>query len=91
MGKQIQPFRIEDEARKMPNSRFLTGAPFAAFAVRDGNLITGQQQNSGEAAARLVLQALDEDRKRYPTYILVHGAWADESAWGFVRNELALR
>lgn len=91
VGKQIQPFRIEDEARKMPNSRFLTGEPFAAFAVRDGNLVTGQQQNSGEAAARLVLQALEEDRKRYPTYILVHGAWADESAWGFVRNELAVR
>jgi putative intracellular protease/amidase len=27
-------------------------------AVRDGNLITGQQQNSGGAAARLVLEAL---------------------------------
>ncbi len=91
VGMKIQPFRIEDEARKMPNSRFVTGAPFSAFAVRDGNLITGQQQNSGEAAARLVLQALEEDRKRYPTYVLVHGAWADESAWGFVRNELAVR
>ncbi len=90
VGKQIQPFRIEDEAKKMPNNRFVTGAPFSAFAVRDGNLITGQQQNSGEAAARLVVQALTEDRKRYPTYVLVHGAWADESAWGFVRNQLAV-
>ncbi|MDE3253609.1 MAG: alpha/beta hydrolase, partial [Bacteroidota bacterium] len=26
----------------------------------------------------------------YPTYVLVHGAWSDESAWGFVRNELAI-
>jgi putative intracellular protease/amidase/esterase/lipase len=89
VGMKIQPFRIEDEARKMPNSRFETGAPFSAYAVKDGNLITGQQQNSGEAAARLVVQALENDRKRYPTYVLVHGAWADESAWGFVRNELA--
>jgi putative intracellular protease/amidase/esterase/lipase len=89
VGMKIQPFRIEDEARKMPNSKFVTGAPFSAFAVRDGNLITGQQQNSGEAAARLVVNALEEDKKRYPTYVLVHGAWADESAWGFVRNELA--
>jgi putative intracellular protease/amidase len=89
VGMKIQPFRIEDEARKMPNSKFVTGAPFSAYAVRDGNLITGQQQNSGEAAARLVLKALDDDRKRYATYVLVHGAWADESAWGAVRNELA--
>lgn len=89
VGQKIQPFRIEDEARKMPNSRFVTGAPFSAFAVQDGNLITGQQQNSGAAAASLVLARLEKDHKRYPTYVLVHGAWADESAWGFVRNELA--
>ncbi len=89
VGQKIQPFRIEDEARKMPNSRFEVGAPFAAYAVKDGNLITGQQQNSGAAAAELVLKALEKDKKRYPTYVLVHGAWADESAWGFVRNELA--
>jgi putative intracellular protease/amidase len=89
VGQKIQPFRIEDEARKMPNSRFQVGSPFSAFAVRDGNLITGQQQNSGAAAAELVVKALEEDRKRYPTYVLVHGAFADESAWGFVRNDLA--
>lgn len=91
VGKQIQPFRIEDEARKMPNSRFTVGAPFSAFAVHDGNLITGQQQNSGAAAAELVLAQLEKDRRRYPTYVLVHGAWADESAWGFVRNQLAVK
>jgi putative intracellular protease/amidase/predicted alpha/beta hydrolase family esterase len=89
VGMKIQPFRIEDEARKMPNSKFVVGAPFSAFAVRDGNLITGQQQNSGAAAAELVVKVLEEDKKRYPTYVLVHGAWADESAWVFVRNELA--
>lgn len=89
VGMKIQPFRIEDEARKMKGSRFVVGAPFSAFAVKDGNLITGQQQNSGGAAAALVVKALEEDKKRYPTYVLVHGAWADESAWGFVRNELA--
>ena len=31
---------------------------FKPFAVRDGNLITGQQQYSGAAAARLVIEAL---------------------------------
>lgn len=90
VGKKIQPFRIEDEARKMPNSRFEVSHMFDAHAVKDGNLITGQQQNSGGAAAQLVVKALEEDKKRYPTYVLVHGAWADESAWGFVRNQLAL-
>ncbi len=90
VGMKIQPFRIEDEARKMPNSRFVVGSPFAAFAVQDGNLITGQQQNSGAEAARLVINELNRQRKNYPTYVLVHGAWADESAWGFVRNQLAL-
>lgn len=89
VGQQIQPFRIEDLARKMPNSKYEDGAPFSAYAMRDGNLITGQQQNSGAAAAELVIKALEEDKKRYPTYVLVHGAWADESAWGFVRNQLA--
>ncbi|MBX9733894.1 MAG: alpha/beta fold hydrolase [Chitinophagaceae bacterium] len=89
VGMKIQPFRIEDEARKMPDSKFEVAPMFESYAIRDGNLITGQQQNSGEAAARLVVDALKEDRQRYPTYVLVHGAWADESAWGFVRNQLA--
>ncbi len=35
VGMKIQPFRIEDEARKLPNSKFETGAPFSAFAVKD--------------------------------------------------------
>ncbi|MCB0490145.1 MAG: alpha/beta fold hydrolase [Cyclobacteriaceae bacterium] len=90
VGMQIQPFRIEDEARKMPNSGFVSGEPFSAFAVQDGNLITGQQQNSGAAAAELLVAELEKQRKNYPTYVLVHGAWSDESAWGFVRTQLAV-
>ncbi len=90
VGMKIQPFRIEDEARKMPKSRFEVGQPFAAYALQDGNLITGQQQNSGAAAARLVIAAIEKDRARYPTYVLVHGAFADESSWGFVKNPLAV-
>lgn len=89
VGMKIQPFRIEEEARKMPNSQFSVAPMFNAYAVQDGNLITGQQQNSGAAAAELLVKELDKQRKNYPTYVLVHGAWADESAWGFVRNELA--
>ena len=90
VGFQIQPFRIEDKARKMPRTNFVVGdIPFDSYAVKDGNLITGQQQNSGAEAARLVVEAMEEDRKRYPTYVLVHGAFADESGWGFVRDPLA--
>lgn len=90
VGQKIQPFRIQDEAAKMPNSKFVVAPMFEAFAVQDGNLITGQQQNSGTEAARLMLQQLEKDKSRYPTYVLVHGAWADESAWGFVRNQMAV-
>ncbi len=89
VGKQIQPFRIEDIARKLPNSKFSVAPMFEPYAVQDGNLITGQQQNSGAEAAKLIIAQLEKDKKRYPTYVLVHGAWSDESAWGFVRNSLA--
>jgi putative intracellular protease/amidase len=58
VGRRIQPFRIEDEARKLDGSNFIVQGRFKAHAVRDGNLITGQQQYSGAAAARLVIQAL---------------------------------
>jgi putative intracellular protease/amidase len=58
VGQRIQPFRIEDEARRLTGTNFIVHGRFAAHAVRDGNLITGQQQYSGTAAARQVLTAL---------------------------------
>ncbi len=58
IGQKIQPFWIEEEARKIPDTNFIKGGLFRPFAVRDGNLITGQQQYSGAAAARLVIEAL---------------------------------
>lgn len=58
VGKRIQPFWIEDEARKLDGTNFVVDQPFRAFAVRDGLLVTGQQQYSGAAAARLVVEAL---------------------------------
>jgi len=57
VGKKMMPFRIEDEAKEL-GATFVTGEPFAAYAVRDGNLITGQQQNSGTKTAELILTAL---------------------------------
>jgi putative intracellular protease/amidase len=58
VGRRIQPFWIEDEARKLDDTNFIVHGPFAPHAIRDGNLITGQQQQSGTAAARLIVEAL---------------------------------
>lgn len=58
VGKRIQPFWIEDEAKKLPNTNFIVNGRFKPFAIRDGRLITGQQQYSGAAAAKLVIEAL---------------------------------
>lgn len=57
-GQRIQPFWIEDEARAMAGTNFVVDQRFRSFAVRDGLLVTGQQQFSGAAAARLVIEAL---------------------------------
>ncbi len=58
VGSPIQPFRIEDRARSLPDTNFVVDSMFKPFAVRDGNLVTGQQQYSGAAAARLIIEAL---------------------------------
>jgi putative intracellular protease/amidase len=58
VGRKIQPFWIEDEARKLANTNFIVNGRFKSHAVRDGNLITGQQQYSSTAAARLIVEAL---------------------------------
>jgi putative intracellular protease/amidase len=58
VGMKIQPFWIEEEAKKIPNTNFIVNGMFKPFAVRDGRLITGQQQYSGGAAAKLVIETL---------------------------------
>ena len=58
VGKRIQPFWIEEEARKIAGTNFVVDQMFRELAVRDGRLVTGQQQYSGAAAARLVIEAL---------------------------------
>ncbi|MCL4138542.1 UNVERIFIED_CONTAM: hypothetical protein GTU68_027999 [Idotea baltica] len=60
VGMQIQPYRIEDEANKLSNTTFKVAAPFSSYAITDGNLITGQQQNSGAAAAKMVVEYLNK-------------------------------
>jgi putative intracellular protease/amidase len=57
VGQKVMPYRIEDELRKR-GANFVQGGLFKAFAVRDGRLITGQQQYAGTKVAELVIEAL---------------------------------
>ena len=61
VGSPVMPFRIEDEARKL-GAEFVSGPAFEPHAIRDGNLVTGQQQHSGAETARLVLELLKGDK-----------------------------
>jgi putative intracellular protease/amidase len=56
-GKHLMPWRIEDELKAI-GANFIQAGPWRSFAVRDGNLITGQQNFSGAETARLVCEAL---------------------------------
>ncbi len=58
-NKKVQPFRIEEEAKKIPGTRFVQGPAWRPFAVADGRLISGQQGNSGALTAELVIKALE--------------------------------
>jgi putative intracellular protease/amidase len=59
VGRKLMPFRIENEARQL-GADFVAAPAFQRHAVRDGNLITGQQQHSDAETARLVIEALEE-------------------------------
>lgn len=59
VGMKIQPYRIESEAKKIAGTTFKVATPFSSYAIQDGNLITGQQQNSGAAAAELLVKQLN--------------------------------
>ncbi len=51
--KHVQPWRIEDELRKL-GANYVQAGLWRGFAVRDGNLVTGQQNFSGAETAELV-------------------------------------
>lgn len=56
-GNPLMPWRIEDTLRAH-GANYVQGGLWRSFAVRDGNLITGQQNFSGAETARLVVEAL---------------------------------
>jgi putative intracellular protease/amidase len=57
--KHIMPWRIEDEMKKL-GANYIQAGTWRGFAIRDGNLITGQQNFSGSETAEAVVRALGE-------------------------------
>ena len=57
--KHVMPWRIEDELKKL-GGNYIQAGLWKGFAVRDGNLVTGQQNFSGAETARLVIEALGQ-------------------------------
>jgi putative intracellular protease/amidase len=56
-GTHVMPWRIEDELKRL-GANYIQAGLWRSFAVRDGNLVTGQQNFSGAETARLVVAAL---------------------------------
>jgi putative intracellular protease/amidase len=57
--KHVTPWRIEDELKKL-GANYIQVGLWRGFAVRDGNLVTGQQNFSGTETAEAVVSALGE-------------------------------
>ena len=57
VGRPVMPWHIEDVAKER-GANYIQAGLFKPFAVRDGRLITGQQQYSGAETAKLVIAAL---------------------------------
>lgn len=57
--KHVMPWRIEDELKKL-GANFIQAGLWKGFAIRDGNLITGQQNFSGGETADIIIKALGE-------------------------------
>lgn len=55
--RHVMPWRIEDALRDI-GANYVQAGAWRSFAVRDGNLVTGQQNFSGAETARLVVEAL---------------------------------
>jgi putative intracellular protease/amidase len=57
VGQTIMPWRVEDVLRAR-GANYIQGGLFKAFVVRDGRLITGQQQYSSRKVAQAVIEAM---------------------------------
>jgi putative intracellular protease/amidase len=57
VGQRVMPWRVEDVLCER-GANYVHAGLFKAFAIRDGRLITGQQQYSGRKVAQMVIEAL---------------------------------
>jgi putative intracellular protease/amidase len=57
--KHVMPWRIEDELERL-GANYVQAGLWRGFAIRDGNLVTGQQNFSGMETAQKVIEALGE-------------------------------
>jgi putative intracellular protease/amidase len=55
--KHVMPWRIENELKAL-GANYLQAGLWKAFAIRDGNLLTGQQNFSGGETADLIIETL---------------------------------
>jgi putative intracellular protease/amidase len=53
----VMPWRIEDALREL-GANYIQAGLWKGFAIRDGNLITGQQNFSGGETAQLIIETL---------------------------------
>ena len=56
-GTHLMPWRIENRLKEI-GANYVQGGLWRGFAVRDGNLVTGQQNFSGAETAALIIEAL---------------------------------
>ena len=61
LGTTVNDYTIEIEARKNPNTVFEVAGALEPFAIRDGRLVTAQQQHSSYLASKFVIEALNEN------------------------------
>lgn len=57
--EKMVPFMLETRLKEL-GARHEAGPDFKPFAVRDGNLVTGQNPQSAELLAKLVMEALSK-------------------------------
>lgn len=57
--KHVMAWRIGDEMRHI-GAKYVQAGLWRGLAVRDGNLITGQQNSSGTESAEALIRPLEE-------------------------------
>ena len=56
-GTHLMPWRIEDAMKEL-GANYIQAGLWKGFAIRDGNLVTGQQNFSGSEVAQVIVETL---------------------------------